>query len=42
VPQAHAFWREKLPWVAFDDGLPRLDGYSRVRAATVGDPRDRD
>jgi hypothetical protein len=41
-PEAHAFWREKLPWLAFDDDLPRLDGYSRKRTAALGDPRDRD
>jgi hypothetical protein len=31
VPQAHAFWRMKLPWIKFGDALPRIDTYSRER-----------
>jgi hypothetical protein len=30
-PEAHAYWREKLSWIDFADGLPRIDGYSRQR-----------
>lgn len=41
APQAHAFWRERLPWVAFADDLPRLEEYSRERDPTYGKPRDR-
>ena len=40
-PQAHAYWAMKLPWVAFADGLPRLDGYSRRRHSAFGNPADR-
>ena len=38
-PEAHAYWRERLTWIAFADELPRIDGYSRKRArsgATAG------
>ena len=37
-PQAHAYWRMKLPWVDFADDLPRVDGYSRGRDPAFGDP----
>jgi len=40
-PQAHAYWRLRLPWVAFTDGLPRIDTYSRKRDPSLGNPRDR-
>ena len=40
-PQAHAYWRMKLPWVSFADDLPRVDGYSRGRDPEFGDPTDR-
>ena len=40
-PQAHAYWRMRLPWVAFDDGLPQIDEYSRERDPTYGKPKDR-
>jgi hypothetical protein len=30
-PQAHAYWREKLSWIDFADGLPRFEDYSRRR-----------
>jgi len=40
-PQAHAYWRMKLPWVDFADNLPRVDGYSRGRDPVFGDPIDR-
>ena len=41
VPQAHAYWCERLPWIDFSDALPRLDGYSRGRDPAVGMPKDR-
>lgn len=41
VPQAHAFWRMRLPWLAFADSLPKLDDFSRRRAAESGNPADR-
>ncbi|WP_299621826.1 GFA family protein [Pelagibius sp.] len=41
-PQAHAYWRQKLPWLAFADPLPRIDGYSRDRDPAFGYPADRD
>jgi hypothetical protein len=40
-PEAHAYWGLRLPWVEFADGLPHVDGYSRVRDAAIGNPRDR-
>lgn len=40
-PQAHAFWHLRLPWVEIADDLPRLDGHSRRRDPTLGDPSER-
>lgn len=40
-PEAHAYWRMKLPWLEFADGLPRIDTYSRRRDARFGNPADR-
>jgi hypothetical protein len=40
-PQAHAYWRMKLPCVAFSDDLPRIKSYSRQRDPALGDPADR-
>jgi len=40
-PKAHAYWRMRLPWVAFDDGLPQIDEYSRKRDPAYGKPKDR-
>ncbi|HIP78351.1 MAG TPA: GFA family protein [Kiloniellaceae bacterium] len=40
-PQAHSFWRLKLPWVEMADALPRLDATSRRRDAAFGDPATR-
>lgn len=40
-PQAHAYWRMKLPWLDFADDLPRVDGYSRARDPATGYPIDR-
>ncbi len=41
APQAHAYWRMRLPWLDFADRLPRVDGYSRDRDPDFGDPADR-
>jgi len=41
APQAHAYWCERLPWIDFADGLPRIDGYSRRRDPQFGAPKDR-
>ncbi len=38
APQAHAYWRERLPWVEFADALPRGNGYTRARDGTIGTP----
>jgi hypothetical protein len=38
-PEAHAYWREKLSWIEFADGLPRIDGYSRRRDPALGAPK---
>jgi hypothetical protein len=40
-PQAHAYWRQKLPWIDLVDDLPRIDGYSRERDPRVGTPKNR-
>ncbi len=40
-PDAHAYWREKLPWIEFSDRLPRIDGYSRLRDPALGPPNQR-
>lgn len=40
-PEAHAYWRQRLPWLVLDDGLPFVDGYSRRRDPKLGDPIDR-
>jgi hypothetical protein len=40
-PEAHADWCEKLPWIEFADGLPRIDGYSRKRNSAFGTPKQR-
>ncbi|MFO1049256.1 MAG: GFA family protein [Geminicoccaceae bacterium] len=41
LPQAHAYWRMRLPWITFGDDLPLVDGYSRSRDPAFGDPVDR-
>lgn len=41
APRVHAFWSTRLPWLAFDDALPRLDRYSRDRDAEAGYPDQR-
>ena len=40
-PQAHAYWRLKLPWIEFSDELPHIDAYSRERNSDLGYPKDR-
>lgn len=40
-PQAHVYWRMKLPGLDFADDLPRVDDYSRGRDPAFGDPKDR-
>ena len=40
-PQAHAYWRMKLPWMDFAEDLPRIEAYSRERDPGLGYPRDR-
>jgi hypothetical protein len=40
-PEAHAYWSEKLPWIDFLDGLPRIEGYSRERDPALGTPKNR-
>lgn len=40
-PQAHAYWRLKLPWIEFADDLPRTDAYTRERDPELGYPKDR-
>jgi hypothetical protein len=40
-PVVHAYWQMKLPWLEFADNLPRIDGYSRKRDESKGNPVDR-
>jgi hypothetical protein len=40
-PEAHGYWGLRLRWVETADGLPHVDGYSRVRDAAIGNLRDR-
>ena len=40
-PQAHAYWRMRLPWLRFADDLPREDAYTRDRKPGFGYPVDR-
>ena len=40
-PQAHSFWRLKLPWIKMADNLPRLETTSRERDPAFGDPANR-
>ena len=41
IPQAHAYWRMRLPWIDFPDSLPRVDGVSRPRNPSFGNPSER-
>jgi hypothetical protein len=41
APQAQAYWEIRLPFVVMDDGLPRVQGYTRQRNPSIGNPRDR-
>lgn len=41
VPQAHAYWDLKLPFVEMNDDLPRIGTYSRTRDASLGTPAAR-
>ncbi len=40
-PQAHAYWRMRLPWLEIADEFPPLDAYSRPRDPRFGFPEDR-
>ena len=40
APQAQAYWEMRLPFIVMDDGLPRVDGYTRARDPLLGNPRD--
>lgn len=40
-PVAHGYWRERLPFVRFDDGLPTIDTYTRDRDPVFGTPDTR-
>ena len=41
APEAHAYWKERLPFVDFADDLPRVDGYSQPRDPQHGSPKSR-
>ncbi|MFE0014866.1 GFA family protein [Mesorhizobium sp. NPDC059054] len=40
-PVAHAYWELRLPFIAIEDSLPRIDTYSRPRDPDFGNPKDR-
>jgi hypothetical protein len=40
-PQAHGYWRLKLPWIDFADHLPRFETYTQRRDPLIGYPVDR-
>lgn len=41
APRAQAYWEMRLPFIVMADGLPRVNGYSRQRDPSFGNPRDR-
>ena len=41
LPCLHAYWRMRLPWIDFPDSLPRVDGVSRPRNPSFGNPSER-
>jgi hypothetical protein len=41
APQAHGYWRMRLPWMQIADGLPRVDTYTRTRDPALGSPAER-
>lgn len=41
-PQAHAYWRMKLPWLEIADAFPKIDAYSRDRDPDLGFPNERE
>jgi hypothetical protein len=41
LPEAHAYWSEKVSWIEFADKLPRIEGYSRERDPALGTPKQR-
>ncbi|TGP49632.1 GFA family protein [bacterium M00.F.Ca.ET.230.01.1.1] len=41
LPEAHAYWDMRLPFVIMDDGQPRVGGYSRDRDPAFGTPAER-
>jgi hypothetical protein len=41
VPQAHAYWKMKVPWISIADDLPKVDRYTRQRDSLLGNPNDR-
>ena len=40
-PEAHGYWRLRLPFIKMDDGLARTDTYTRDRDPSLGLPKDR-
>lgn len=40
-PEAHGFWRLRLPFIKMDDGLARTDTYTRDRDPSLGLPKNR-
>jgi len=41
-PEAHGYWRMRLPFIKMDDGLARTDAYTRGRDPKLGFPRERE
>jgi hypothetical protein len=40
-PNAHGYWKLRLPWMEFADQLPRIDEYTRNRDPKLGNPNTR-
>jgi len=40
-PQAHAYWKMKLPWLVIADDLPKAKNYTRRRDPAFGYPASR-
>jgi hypothetical protein len=41
APEAHGYWRLRLPWIMLADDLPRFETYTRERDPVLGTPRER-
>ena len=42
APEAHGYWELRLPYIVMNDGLPRIETYTRARDPKLGTPHERD